>query len=297
MIIVGLRGGLGNQLFQYAFGRRLSIQHQCELYLDTSEYQHHLLRSFQLGQFHISARIAPVELLRSTRQWYSRLPFGRYRYGLRLVWDSLARRFLYVEEDRLSYDEKLVAGRGPAYLWGYWQDERYFAELETLLREEFTLRGSLEAGWAELASEIAETDSVCMHVRRGDYATRPDLVRDFGLCDELYYTRAIETLQERLVAPRVFLFSDDPSWCVKHFGSSRQRIVIVPPSRTPNGIDHFQLMRDCKHHIIANSSFSWWSAWLSDSPQKQVVAPTPWFSGKHYHDFDPVPKGWIRVTR
>jgi Glycosyl transferase family 11 len=296
-IIVGLRGGLGNQLFQYAMGRRLAIENQAELFLDTTEYRHHFLRSFELGQFRISAKVASDRLLQSTRQWYTHLPYGRYRYSLRNLWDGLARRITFAEETNHGFDKILAAVEPPCYLWGFWQDERYFVAAETELRSELVPIVSEDKCWADILSEINETESVSVHVRRGDYATRPDLIRDFGLCDEVYYQRSIELLRAKLAKPRFFVFSDDPGWCVNHLCSIDERITVVGPSLTASGIDHFQLMLRCRHHIIANSSFSWWSAWLSDSPGKQIVAPTPWFTGGAYCGFDPVPVRWLRVVR
>jgi hypothetical protein len=286
VIVFHACGGLGNQMFQYAMARQVAIDSDMELRVDLSWYARQRTgvtpRKFELLSYGIALARAPLlfenlsVLLRHRRSQF--------------LWPLLGLR--PVDEVRREVQSKLYFANG-AYLRGYWQDERYFHRIRSLLQAEFQPRPSLaDADWL---AEISSSESVCVHVRRGDYVSLPSAAKYHGCCSLDYYRRAMELVATKVRSPKFFVFSDDPVWAERNLpGSFGLRHVSTGLSRTAT--EELQLMLRCRHHIIANSSFSWWSAWLGETPDGVVVAPDPWFSG-HGDDSTPVPARWIKLPR
>jgi len=294
LVVTRLIGGLGNQMFQYAAGRALALRCGAVLKLDLSGYATYGKRRYELEPFAICATpVSEAELaqfgLRPEAQdsWRRRLR----RWLAARGWTSSSS--VYVERE-FRFDAGVLALRSPVYLDGYWQTEKYFADVAEVLRREFVPREGLEPENAAIAAQIAATTAVSVHVRRGDYVTERRTGRIHGLCSVDYFRAAVQLIQERVGAIHLFIFSDDPEW-------SRGNLQLGPPTtfvatNSPDrGFRDMQLMARCRHHIIANSSFSWWGAWLNPSPAKIVVAPQRWFKASGRDTRDLLPDSWMRL--
>lgn len=286
MIITRLTDGLGNQLFQYALGLRLAIQRKTTLKLDVSHFAAH--RQFRLDRFRIAASIATAA--------ESARPDGTFRLG-RLLWRiDRARRFekrYFLVERQFHFDPAVLRAGRRVYLAGYWQSERYFSAIADLVRAELTLREPPDARNAAMLHEIERVNAVSVHVRRGDY---PQLAHKHPPCTAEYYRAAVARVREQVPDPHFFVFSDDPSWVRTHMQWLAPATLL-----SHNGPEHdtedLRLMSHCRRHIIANSTFSWWGAWLCRHPEKIVIAPQRWFgAGITYSTADLLPPGWLRIA-
>ncbi len=298
MILVRLSGGLGNQMFQYAAGRRLALVHDTALRLDTGRLRHtapgDTLREFALGCLAITADLATPaeEQLCARLEQKAAAPLGRLlgRCG-RAVRRSGTH---YVRQKSPAFDGSILSQPDNCCLDGSWQSEQYFCDIrETLLRE-FTPFRQLVAPDRRLADEISSCSAVSLHVRRGDYLTNAQAARHHGTCSVDYYRRAVTHLAAHGTDVRLFIFTDDPKWVAEN-------LSFELPSTLVSGADDgdpcrdLMLMRLCRHHIIANSSFSWWGAWLADDPAKMVIAPERWFADPGRDASAIVPETWLRV--
>jgi hypothetical protein len=177
----------------------------------------------------------------------------------------------------------------PLYMMGYWQSERYFLEQQKSIREDFRFRQAFAGFNAALAAEMSSSPSVSVHLRRGDYLS--DQIMD--VCSLDYYRAAAKYIEESIGRPTYYVFSDDTDWVRSHV-DFLPGATFIDHNKGLDSHKDMQLMSRCKHHIIANSSFSWWGAWLNPSPHKIVVAPSTWF--RHGRDdSDHVPSQWIRL--
>jgi len=283
--ITALTGGLGNQMFQYAVGRALSARHDVPLQLDIRGLAQDPLRRYALAPFHISAALAtaaemPRELGRIGRRLH-RLP----------RWLTGNRRFV---EQGFRFDPSVNRLKPPVHLAGNWQSEKYFADQAGLIRAEFQLREPLTADRQAIASDMADRAAVSVHVRRGDYANDPATNAYHGTCEPEWYAQAQQMIEQQVPAPAYLVFSDDPDWARANL-PSLANARFVEPSTDGRDEQDMHLMSLCHHHIIANSSFSWWGAWLNPRPDKVVIGPRQWFrSGKH-DTRDLLPQDWIRL--
>jgi hypothetical protein len=182
----------------------------------------------------------------------------------------------------------------PVYLAGFWQTERYFRDIAEVLRGDFTPLEPLDSQNALIKTKIAAVNAVSVHVRRGDYVGKERINKSHGTCSLDYYRRAAEFIFDRVDEPHFFVFSDDPEWVTKHLRLDAA-ITYVTVNPSTHGFRDLHLMCGCRHHIIANSSFSWWGAWLNPSPDKIVVAPKRWFNEAQHDTRDLLPKGWVSI--
>ena len=181
------------------------------------------------------------------------------------------------------------------YMVGYWQSEKYFRECADIIRSDFTFRIPLIDENLEAYQEILETpSSISLHVRRGDYLENKNL-SIHGVCSLGYYKNAVKMIEEHCSnTPRVFVFSDDPDWVSKNLKLPYPVRYIV--HNTPeNAIEDLRLMTVCRHHVIANSSFSWWGAWLRSNENGKVVSPSKWFVNPNYDNPDIWCDDWLRL--
>jgi Glycosyl transferase family 11. len=292
MIISNIFGGLGNQMFQYAIGRYLSCVHQVPLKLDTMAFENYTLRKYRLGGYSVHADMASVSDITHVR-FHDRVNILRalgtaYEYRL-----PYYRRSTY-REPHFSYDHNILKCKSDVYLVGYWQSEKYFKDIETQIREDFTLLPPPDHRNAEMADIIQSCESVNLHVRRGDYISNPAANAYHGTCSPEYYKKAIHIIENRIQKPHFFIFSDDPVW-VRENMNTGYPTTIVDINGPESDREDLRLMSLCKHHIIANSSFSWWGAWLSSNPDKMVIAPNKWFNDPRINTRDLVPSSWIRL--
>ena len=288
MIVVRLCGGLGNQLFQYATGRRRAYVHQTELVLDVAWYSHipesDTPRSFELNQYPLKARPTQgQEILWSMLQ----------RESLLQRFPSASRPWKKFRERNFDFDESVLNLNDNTYLEGYWQSYRYFEDIADIIRSEVIPLFPPASKDEAVRKEIAATQSVSVHVRRGDYISHKIAATVHGTCSSDYYRMAMAKVSSAVRNPHFFVFADDIEWARKQLISPFP-IAFVDHNGAETAFQDLRLMSLCKHHIIANSSFSWWGAWLNPSKEKIVVAPGKWFAdGRPTPTL--IPDVWIRL--
>jgi hypothetical protein len=292
MVIVHLAGGLGNQLFQYAAARRLAQVHNVTLKLDLMFYQRTSFRHYRLDQFQIVAAPAyPAEIARfcgrSKLVRQLRLLANRLRPYTKRSW---------VIERHFHFDPAVLRLPQDVYLQGHWQSEGYFKEIEPLVRQELTLRAPPDAQNAAILDRIQSTQSVSLHIRRTDYLHNPVFYREDGPCTLDYYQAAIKHLAEAIEMPELFVFTDDPAWARANLQSPcRLPLTFLEHNGEERDFEDLRLMSACKHHILANSSFSWWGAWLGTHPAQVVVAPQTWLNDPAYDPKDIILQSWHTI--
>ena len=263
MIITKIKGGLGNQLFQYAMGRSLALYHKAPLKLDLTIFENYKLHNgYRLDQFEIQADIATnneiVKLKGGSGMLYSALRKA-----------GLVKRKSYFKEKRSSYFDISIFNNNYVYLDGYWQNELYFSNIRELLLTELAPINSMNDLGFDYLNSIKNSNSVSLHVRRGDYLN----IKNINVLDVDYYMKAVDYIKKNVEKPAFYIFSDDLDWCKNSLGFLDNCIYV---DLTQTEIDDLKLMSFCQHNIIANSSFSWWGAWLNQNPKKIVIAPKDW---------------------
>jgi len=291
MVITKLKGGLGNQLFQSAAGLRLAFTRKATLKVDLSALDNpgsFAPRSYEMGGFRFSAEIAdPSEVAAQAEP----APRGLRRLFSR--WRNASAGSPAIER-HFCFDPDVLSLPDGVCLEGYWQSERYFSDAADRVRKEFSFRNPPVGKNAEILNEVAACNSVSLHVRRGDYVTNPETNATHGVCSIDYYYRAIDFIRERVSNPSFFLFSDEPKWVRENLefdGST----TVVDHNGPDAGCEDLRLMSHCQHHIIANSSFSWWGAWLNPNRNKIVVAPEHWFADGLRDTSDLIPETWVKL--
>ncbi|OIQ45324.1 MAG: alpha-1,2-fucosyltransferase [Roseobacter sp. MedPE-SW] len=281
MITTRLHGRLGNQMFQYAAARALAHRLGCGVALDG--------RGAELRGEGVLTRVFDLPLSAAPK-----LPplkqHAPLRYGL---WRGLGLAPRFRRERGLGYNTAFETWEDGCYLHGYWQSERYFAEIADLIRADFTFPDFSNRQNAEMAARIMEDNAISLHVRRGDYVALSAHV----LCDQAYYEAALTRLLEGLPqdAPTVYVFSDDPDWAKANLPLPCKK-VVVDFNGPDTDFEDMRLMTLCRHNIIGNSSFSWWAAWLNSNPQKRVAGPAKWFGNPKLSNPDILPPQWLKVA-
>jgi len=287
MIAVRLWGRLGNQLFQYSFGQSLSERTGEDVYFyvleNNSGNELAPICNFVKGiRF-----LEPAELKRQYRLYGNDLAV-RIERKLISLFPFINRKILI--ERSTGYSE--INAASYACFDGYWQSYRYFSEISARLKKELNLNSKFELP-GQLAEEISGSNSVAVHFRRGDYLSGRNR-SVYGYCSPDYYKRGISYIIDRVKDPVFYIFSDDIDWVRSNFSFWPERTKFVSHNIIPSDCIDITLMRKCKHYLIANSTFSWWGAFLGDNPDKIVVAPENWYIGKKdllIHDL--IPSGWI----
>ena len=286
MIIIRMTGGLGNQMFQYALYLKLRAMGKEVKMDDFTEYEGREARPLSLWAFGIEYdRASREELCRMTDGFLD--PVSRIRRKL------FGRKSLEYMEKDCNFDPEIL-NRDPAYLTGYFQSEKYFADIEEEVRQAFRFS---ERIWEGIPSQLLErirsyeqqiktTMAVSVHIRRGDYLQNEEAYG--GICTERYYKTAIEHVKKRQQDASFFVFTNDPDyageWILKNFGQEKERFVLIEGTQEENGYLDLYLMSLCRHHILANSSFSWWGAYLNPSREKMVIVPHKWFGNQECRD-------------
>lgn len=289
-IVTSIGAGLGNQMFQYAVARRLAHVNGAELLLYLgNRYDTGSKRTFRLDNFAISGRLAgEAEAGGLRRLSRTRRRLARFLPGLRPPRDPEV-----VKEETLRFNPTILTLRGNVKLAGAWQCEHYFSDIGDIIRREFTLRAELDARSRETLAHIQAGPSAFIHVRRGDYVTSTKINRLYGTCSPDYYETGLRMLRDRIGAALcLFVFSDDPAWVRKMQIGGAKAVIVDWNADAPER--DIALMRACNHAIIANSSFSWWGAWLGDGSERVVIAPRAWFRRRSDYE-DIVPERWIRL--
>jgi len=281
MIVVRLQGGFSNQLFQYAVGRRLAMLRNTKLMLDTTWYDEADqtdgvgVREYEIHPLSIKADLYHPTL------------------GNRVLL-KLHKSSVYNDEhDPYNFHKEVLDLPDFSRLFGFFQNEKYFKDIREILLEEFTLKEPATGKNKKLLAEIeANPSSTSVHVRRGDYVYSPSHNKMHGAMGSAYYKKAIKELQKKVKNPTAYVISDDPKWCKDNIDLSVPTVFV--DNNTYGGED-MRLIRACKHNIMANSSFSWWGAWLNENPDKIVIAPKNWLASNSLDTSDFIPKEWTRL--
>lgn len=260
MIIVELAGGLGNQMFQYAYSRSLSIKARTSFKYFFFHHLGNVNRQYELGVFNLK---------------------GTRINGLFPELVLIIFRHFHMNS--------------PSIISGYWQSEKYFSDYEKEIREEFRFVKPLDKKNLNILKRIEKTNSVSIHIRRGDYASDKRTNQFHGVCTLSYYQKAISYIKRRTANPKFFIFSDEPEWVKDHL--KIDCATFIDRNKGYKSYIDMQLMSFCKHNIIANSSFSWWGAWLNSNPDKIVIAPKKWFENNEAqkNSKDILPRAWIKI--
>ncbi|MCY0093297.1 alpha-1,2-fucosyltransferase [Hoeflea ulvae] len=284
-VISRLHGGLGNQLFQYAVGRAVALRTGAELLLDTRHYTAENPFKYDLEHFAIQARVASND----------ELPPAKNRPLSYAWWRKFGRSPRFVREQGLGYNERIASIDADCYLHGYFQSQRYFDDIAPTLWNDLSFREPISGENARMSERIQSGPSVSLHIRRGDYITNAKAQAAHGSTDLAYYQQALEEVRTRSGQdPVVYLFSNDPDWVRDNIKLDAE---LVPVAINDGATAHedLRLMSLCDHNIIANSTFSWWGAWLNPSHNKIVAAPVQWFADPKLSNPDITPPGWLRL--
>jgi len=265
-----MSGGLGNQLFQYGVGRMLSNKLNTDLYID--KYTPNNPRPFVLNVYNIDLNYISVNELNILRP-------------------------KEIKEPHFNYYTKIENVKGDVYLKGYWQSYKYIDPIRDILLDELVIKNNLKRDFG-IVNEIVDTNSVSVHFRRGDYVKVAHTKKYHGVCSMEYYRNAINKIKEKVEDPKFYVFSDDIEWVRFNWPKDASKnYVCVSNSHELRDFEDMYIMSRCKHNITANSSFSWWAAWLNRNPDKIVISPYEWFKNKDVQDktHDLIPPSWVRL--
>lgn len=289
MVVVKLMGGLGNQMFQFAFGLAVAKERNEKMFLDISslvnkELEGNNPRDYELGIF--TYHVQKTNILRSKYQIFFLKLLKKMNFSF------LLSHIIEGKNVELLKEKQCVT-----YLEGYWQSEDYFKKYEPEIKKCFEFRPNSSEENKTLLNKISSKNSVSIHVRRGDYVSDYQTNQFHGVSSMEYYEQAIIYLKKKLIKPFFFVFSDDPEWVLQNFNLDKNESEIVDFNFGNKSFEDLRLMKSCEHNIIANSSFSWWGAWLNSNPQKIVIAPKKWFANsiKESQSQNIVPKEWKRI--
>lgn len=270
MIIVQTTDGLGNQLFQYAIGRKLSLFYKTGLLIDNNHFLNNQHRKFSLSYFNTQ-----FSIINNYKKFALKYPF----HFLKLKLGYFPR--IKQESAKFKRNEEFSKN---SFLEGYWGNENYFKDIRDVLLSDLQLKNEYESRYFHLLrKEISETDSVSIHVRRGDYLESKNQAIFFNL-DLEYYIRAIELIRLKVSSPKFFIFSDDIQWAKENLSLQLINAVYINEGKELKDFEELMLMSYCTHNIIANSTFSWWGAWLNRNENKIVIQPKKWYKAKAFQD-------------
>lgn len=278
MITIQLLGGLGNQMFQYAAAKSLAEKNKTKVRLDLTWFDQQFdsgttPRTYELDCFVLDKKIIRYEP--------SHLDFFKNM----LVYSY--------KEPHFQYDPKFYNLPKQTTLKGYFQSEKYFSDIRAILLEDFFWAKKPSGKNSLVLKEIQNTPNcVSVHVRRGDYVSNENAAKFHGLTGVEYYQAAVKTIAKSVNKIKLYIFSDEPEWCKKNLKFQHDTVYV---SHNSEGSEDMRLMKACRHNIIANSSFSWWGAWLNENPEKIVIAPKTWFSHGETNTNDVIPESWLKI--
>lgn len=288
MIITRLQGGMGNQMFQYALGRALSVKNGTPFKLDREIYKinNSIERHYDLDIFNIIEEIAQKEEIPF---FYRNSNNNKFLSKI----NSILNKILKNKGKELSFTfDHTILDVGPdIYLDGYWQSYKYFEGIEDIIRKDFSLRDNLPLHIENLKEGIKKENSLCIHVRRGDYVGNS--VHE--IVGKEYYNKGIEKIKSLKKIDKIYVFSDDIKWCEQNMKFEFPTMFVGEEYAGIKAEGHMALMSACHNFIIPNSSFAWWGAWLSEYNDKIVVVPQQWFVDESINSGDLIPRGWIRI--
>ncbi len=286
-------GGLGNQMFQYACGRRLSLLHNTKLIIDTkfiedrTQRDNFTFRDYELKIFNnISVQISDLKMLE--------------RYYKTDLYSRILKKMLYpkiLSEQGREFNARVLSAGSSLYLIGYWQSEKYFLDIKDVLKKDFEFPSIDENEYINTISKsIAESNSISIHIRRGDYVKNQFAKSIYTTLSNDYYQKAINYCNKKVKEARFFIFSDDPQYVQANFSNIKNLVIVDHKDIVANYVD-MKLMSLCKHNIIANSSYSWWAAWLNNNTEKIVISPKKWYVKDNNEKIidSRIPNSWISI--
>lgn len=293
MIIVKLQGGLGNQMFQYAFATILAKKNNAVVYLDKNFFSLRekqvgfTPRNFELNIFdNIYSQISPSEV----SSFYKLSIIDKIRRKLKFNYPKI------YDESFFGFNQSALNIKAPVYLNGYFQSSKYFIGYEGLIKHLFLFPiNGLDILNKELLSQIKKTNTISVHIRRGDYIEDKVTQQFHGCCSIDYYLKAITLLMDRYANFTLVFFSDDSEWVKEQFDNLPYSKIFIDHNKNENSWKDMFLMSSCNHNIIANSSFSWWAAWLNENLDKTVITPKKWFEAKDLDTKTLLPEEWIQL--
>lgn len=274
MIVIKLKGGLGNQLFQYAIARAFSLETNRSFQLDISIFEWYKLHNYGLYHFNIQP------------EFYT--PESKWKMKLKKLFNKIV--FYNEDHHTFNFNPNLIHTKSDVlFLEGYFQSQKYFLKYEKEIRADFEIVSPLKQQTIEMVTYMKSVHAVSIHFRRGDYVGNTMHDTD----KTIYYKEAIKLIESKVENPVYFLFSDDITWVKENFTTNFETHYVDFNNASTN-FEDLKLMSSCKHNIIANSSFSWWGAWLNPNPDKIVIAPQKWFNDDSLDYSDVVPQNWIK---
>jgi hypothetical protein len=275
-------------MFQYAIGRALSLKNNAEFKLDLYSFKEPPYWPYVINRFNIIINAANEKEIKRFKKY-------NWKRGKFWFWYNrlIANRRKYADERQFHFEPWIMTLKDDVYLDGCWQTEKYFKEYEDIIRKDFTLRAPLTEQSKKFEEQIQQVEAVSLHVRRDEMVSNKRINDWHGVCSVEYYNQAIQEIAKRVKNPHFFMFSDDPNWTKENIKPP------FPSTYMPYNTDHPEedliLMSKCKHHIIANSTFSWWGAWLDTNKNKVVIAPKKWFNTPKMNTQDIIPDTWIKI--
>ncbi|MDA9611410.1 alpha-1,2-fucosyltransferase [Gammaproteobacteria bacterium] len=293
MIVSNIIGGLGNQMFQYASAYSLSKKLEMPLYLSLDQFNNYDLHNgYQLDKIF---GVANKKL--DSKEMYNFLGFRGnplVRKILSKNITSILRPDNWFQEESIRYYSSFENISESVYLHGYWQSEKYFMNYENDIRAIFTFNEDLSKKDNEIINQMRSGPSVSIHIRRGDYTNQKNK-NIFNNLEENYYMDALKKIYESHSRCKIFIFTDDPVWAKENIKKKLYNSEVISHNTGPNSYKDMMLMSNADHNIIANSSFSWWGAWLNQNPKKIVIAPKIWFIDDFNKSKDLIPQSWYQI--
>lgn len=270
MIVIELSGGLGNQMFQYALYKKFESLNK-DVVMETSFFRSGQdLREYELGIFPVKYReITDKEAADIRGYGYQDSVFDKIRHKLK-------RKNYKTYIDKIGPFQPEIFEMDNVYLSGYWQNENYFKDIKETIRKDFSFSDELTKQNKDICERLGRENSISVHIRRGDYLTAENTRIHGNICTDEYYTKAMNYIEERIENPRFYIFTDDLEWAREKY--SGENITVVDGNRNASSYVDMFLMSKCKHNIVANSTFSWWGAWLNSNPNKLVLSPPKWLN-------------------
>jgi len=296
MIIVKIMDGLGNQMFNYAFGRSLSLLsgHSLKLDLSSFEEEQEFPFTYKLHYFAIEENIASIRETEQIRDGYHLNKVQLLKFKLRRRLASYHHK-PHVIERFYHFDPQMQHIRDNTYFAGLWQSEKYFKPVEKQIRADFQLKHEPDELNKKFVGMIQSVNAVSIHHRRKEFALERGKKDHQVLMTQEYYDKALKIIQEKVPDPHLFVFSDEIDWVKENLKFDFPVIYVDHNTEEEKHIEDFRLLSLCKHNIISTSTFSWWSAWCNSNPDKIIIAPRNRFSGGSFNPKDVIPDTWIQI--